>query len=263
MGCGIFQVNKDALVEKIKRGNKMKSFNFDNMNLSCLKMLDNFAETQNITVFSANKNNLNQIPAYFFSNIVSIIKIDLSFNTFQNIDDVIFKKHSLQILNYSNNYIENISPKLKNLENLKELDLSNNHISKFPPESICGLKSLEILNISHNIFNEFPIIIITLPKLETLNISNNKVKEISNDENWKDSKFKNLDISYNQLSEVASKLLKNSNISKFNLKGNCITISQLTSSEGYLEFEKRRKIRKEQGYQKNLDITFSLCGLDS
>jgi len=32
--------------------------------------------------------------------------------------------------------------------------------------------------------------------------------------------------------------------------------------EGYSEFEKRRKERKDQGFMNNLDISFSLCGLE-
>ena len=39
--------------------------------------------------------------------------------------------------------------------------------------------------------------------------------------------------------------------------------SQLFNMDNFLDFEERRKQRKDQGFLLNLDINFNLCGLDN
>jgi hypothetical protein len=39
-----------------------------------------------------------------------------------------------------------------------------------------------------------------------------------------------------------------------------ISKTNLLKTEGFEEFEKRRKERKDKAYLKNLDISFGLCG---
>ena len=104
--------------------------------------------------------------------------------------------------------------------------------------------------------------ILLIPKLEIVNLSKNGINNLVDDNNWVKSKIKNLDISFNKLSNLPVNLLKFSNISILNLKANNIDKSQFLQMDGYLEFENRRKERKDQGFINNLDITFSLCGLD-
>jgi Leucine-rich repeat (LRR) protein len=263
MGCGINSKQKDLniLMQKIKKGNMIKTFNFDKMELCSLKILDNHLESKDINVFSATDNKLDRIPLNFFKNLNKVIKIDFSHNRYEKIDSVILEKQALQFLNFSNNYIYKIPAEISNLINLKELEISFNQIGELPSE-FNKLTNLENLNLSHNIFISFPNIILSLPKIETFNVSHNNIKEFNNDENWKISNLKNLDLSFNKLTYIASNLLKYSKVSKLNLKGNSIDRTQFIRIDGYLEFEQRRKERKDQGYYKNLDISFGLCGLE-
>jgi Leucine-rich repeat (LRR) protein len=262
MGCCVISTeeNRKIIIDKMNRGRVIKSFNFDKMNLNNLKFTDSLLDIKEIKMFSAQNNKLYQIPKKFFGNLNDIKKIDFSFNYFEKIDEVISTNSTLVSLNFSNNKINNISQEIKNLTNLKELKLSHNQINNIP-NCVSYLNNLEILDLSSNRIQNFPYFLLQMHKLETLNFSNNNLTELPEDK-WSNSKIKNFDISYNKLSAVPSDLLKNSNISNMNLKSNLITKTDFLKADGYFEFEKRRKERKDQAYLKNLDVEFNLCGLD-
>jgi Leucine-rich repeat (LRR) protein len=267
-GCGFSSTKvksseqKSILVEKIKRGILIKTFNFDEMGLESLKILDNYIE-KSISVFSAHNNRLTTkgLPVNFFKNLEKVTKIDFSKNNFTFIDEVIFNISKLVILDFSQNLIDQISPNIKNMSYIRELDLSHNHILELPYE-ITELTNLESLNLSYNVIEIFSNeIILNIPKLETLNISYNRIQILGQD-SWSKSKLKNLELSFNKLDNIPKELLQFSNISNLNLKGNKISRLEFLKLDGYSEFEKRRKERKDQAFYNNLEIGFDICGLE-
>jgi Leucine-rich repeat (LRR) protein len=256
------KINYPILAEKIKRGNLIKTFNFDEMGLESLKILDNHLE-KSISVFSAQNNRLTAkgLPRNFFKNLEKVTKIDFSKNKFTYIDEVILNLSQLVILDFSHNLIDQISPDIKNMMCLRDLDLSHNNILELPKE-FKELPNLETLNLSYNVIDIFKNeIILNLPKLETLNISYNSIDCLGNDY-WAVTKLKNLEVSFNKLKHIPNELLQKSNISNLNLKGNKISRLEFLKLDGYPEFEKRRKERKDQAFYNNLEIGFDMCGLE-
>lgn len=263
MGCGITSPANKNFHDKIKRGIKMKSFNFDNMSLESLKMLDNHPQ-EIVTVFSANNNKIKNLPINFFKKIQKINKLDLSNNCFLEIDEVVFEKITLVNINYSFNNLSFIPNNLKNLINLKELNLSNNFIygqNLLTEQDSKSLINLQKIDFSSNKIEIFPTNFFYCPSLETILINNNNISEIIFSD-WYKTVLKNLDLGQNKFITISSSLLKYSKISNLNLKDNFIKKSDFLKLDGYEEFEKRRKERKDQGFLNNLDISFGICGLD-
>lgn len=251
---------KLVIADRIKRAQITKTYNFDKMNLTSLKELNYYLDNKEISVFSARENRLFDIPEQFFKNIIKVIKIDFSFNEFEEISEILLEKRTLNYLFFTNNKINRVPLNIAYLQNLKELDFSNNNISTLN-DGFTGLINLEIFRINNNQIKEFPECLLNLEKLDSLIINNNLIEIIPN-QNWEKSNIRNIDISFNKLSKVGQNFLKNSRVSLLNLKGNNIAKKEFINSDGYLNFEERRKNRKDQGYFKNLDINFTLCGLD-
>lgn len=247
--------------EKIANGNLTKAYIFDNMKLKQLH-IENTSHIKDINVFSAKNNKLKELPEGFFLEVQKIKKIDLSYNEYSAINKIIFEyQDSLRHLVYSHNIIQEIPSEIGDMALLIEINLSHNLI-KTIPSTIGKLVHLESLDLSHNkievVINE----IIQLKTLSFLNINNNKITSIPKD-HWKESGLSKIDIGYNDLSSVPRELLSYSQVSRLYLKGNAkLTIRNLREIPGFDDYLQRRKSIKDQGFEHNLDITFSLCGLD-
>jgi hypothetical protein len=267
MGCVCTSESKNEtiksdILERLKRAQITKAYNFDKLGLRSLKCLDLVALERDINVFSARENNLNNLPRNFFEKINKIIKLDLESNSFIIMEDFIFDKVTMTTINFAHNSIDHIPKSISKLTNLKELYLSNNSIATIGNHSeFLGLSSLEMIDVSHNSLINFPVILLSLQKLNMIKISNNLIEKVPDGE-WINSKVKCLDISFNKLSDVTKGLLVNSCVDLLNLKGNFITREKFVRFDGYDTFESRRKKRMDQGFEKNLDIKFDLCGLD-
>jgi Leucine-rich repeat (LRR) protein len=252
---------EEELLEKINRSFITKSYNFDNLNLSSLNFLDKYICPNQIKVFSAIGNELLNLPARFMSQIKSIKLINLSKNKFNTIDDSITNIIEVFTLNMRTNLISKIPGSIQQLVFLKDLDLSNNLLTSIPDESFLSLFNLEILKLSYNKFLDFPFCLAYMEKLEILYIDHNAI-DIILDDIWQTSKLQTLDISFNKLQYLGEGFLSESEISNINLKGNLITRIELYKMPGYEVFETRRKQRKDQGFDRNLEVDFELCGLD-
>ena len=93
-----------------------------------------------------------------------------------------------------------------------------------------------------------------MEKLSFLNISNNKISFIP-EQNWNKSKIIQLDLSYD-------KIFEESKITILKLTGNNLTISDIKDSNNFDKYLERRKMLKDQGFKYDLNMSFSLCGLD-
>lgn len=248
--------------EKVINGNITKGYIFDDMKLKQLN-IENNSQIKTINVFSAKNNKLNTLPESFFLEVEKVKKFDLSHNEFVSIDSIIFKyKDSLRFLFNSHNVIKEIPSMIGDMVALREIDLSHNSI-KAIPLSMSKLVYLESLNLSHNQIEVLIDEIIQLTALAFLNLSNNSITFIPKDY-WSNSGLSKIDLGFNEISSVPSELLRDSKVSRLYLKGNSkLTIRNLRETPGFDSYLQRRKSVKDQGFDNNLDITFSLCGLDN
>ncbi|XP_023020601.2 uncharacterized protein [Leptinotarsa decemlineata] len=143
-------------------------------------------------------NKLTVLPQLFL-NLPTLKDIDLSQNTFENIDDSFFWIfQSLESLNLSVNAISNISNKgFLGLENLKCLDLSRNELTSISKLVLAPLQSLQYLNLSSN-------------QLEVLDET--CFSQLT--------ALQQLDISWNQLSRIAPGSLELPSLTRLLLAGN-------------------------------------------
>lgn len=270
-----------------------KTFNFDNQNLGDLEFLSDYINQKlknqikkhlEINVFSAENNQLNGLPKQFMDSLLGIKKMCFASNKFKSIPMSSFNLNSLKILDFSSNQITSLPSEVGNLLSLTELKLSHNQLNTIPT-TICLLSNLQLVDLSHNLFTQFTIELMNL-KTHTLFINNNKIQDFQdnianpmtnnnadqadsylNNKNtnnpWKNNqKIFNLDLSYNCICKLPSELLKSTNISILNLRGNKISYYELKKVDGYEDFLMRRKRVKDQGFSNNLDIDFDVCGLE-
>jgi len=230
-----------AKSDKIKRAEKTMSLNMDNENLDSLDHL-NDTPLPYLNVFSAHNNCLSTVPQEFFEKLTKIKKIDLSKNRYE-----------------SQNLLSNIDMRINNLLLLKEMNLCRNNIIRLD-ENI-KFSSLEVLELGHNRIKIIPKSLILSPKLEFIDLSHNEIDSLP-EENWENSNITTINLEGNKIHNLPRNFLLNSKISVLNLKNNKITRSQIVRDEGYEAFENRRKLKKDQGYLRNLDIDFNFCGLD-
>jgi len=256
----IFEI-KGELHSKIEHAKKTKSFNIDKMNYSNLEILEN-KEIPNLVLFSAENNRLYSLPTIFFSKQRKLKKLLLANNNFGEFPANLTNNSNIDKMDLSHNLIKSIpAQSLVNFVSLKELNLSHNKLVAIS-EDFISLFNLEVLDLSFNHIQLFHSFILQMNKLEYLNLKNNEILVLPKTD-YKFSKLTTLDVSNNGLTEVPPDLFKNSKISALNLKNNSIKRSDLYNIEGFLDFEERRKGRKDQGFLMNLDINFNLCGLDS
>ena len=261
MGICFSENDEKEIQNRYDNGKITKVYKLDNLNLKTLNQLNKYQIIGKINVFSAKNNSLKELNQQFFDKIIEIKKINLSFNDFKEFPNLPLNlTSSIKILDLSNNKIEEIPILLSKFIKIKELNLSSNNINSIPKE-LTNLKELETLNLSYNNIDSFSIYLISLEKLSFLNISNNKISFIP-EQNWNKSKIIQLDLSYNKISTIPDKIFEESKITILKLTGNNLTISDIKDSNNFDKYLERRKMLKDQGFKYDLNMGFSLCGLD-
>lgn len=273
--------SKKEITSKITRCFITKTFNFDNQNLKDLSVLDkNIHSLVNnesnkkdyaINVLSAKENYISHLPLEFLKYISCLKILILSKNEFDNFPVCLFNLNlnsTIKKIDLSFNNISIIPDNISNIKSLEELNLSNNKITYNGMSlDISNLDKLSIFDMSFNLLDVFPEFLLKNKKLEVLLINNNNIsfdKKCYDENTWihNNSNLNNLDLSYNNIKYLPSFILKHSNVSILNLKGNLITYNDLKEINGYQDFLKRRKDVKDKGFCNNLDINFDICGIN-
>lgn len=254
--------SEDEKKEKISNAKITKVYNFDNKNIDKLD-IDEFIPEETVKLFTAKQNKLSELPTIFFSKIKKVYKINLSYNNFSLFDNILLKySTSLISIDLSHNNIIAIPDELSSFTSLKELFLNYNSIKEIP-NNFSSLQSLETFEISYNQIDTLPNEIVYMNKLAFVDMSHNKIKQIP-EENWDKSHIVKIDLSYNDINNIPKDLLGKSQVTRLHLKGNeKLSLKMLRETDGYEDYLRRRKSVKDQGFDYNLDISFSLCGLDT
>ncbi|HBS88019.1 MAG: hypothetical protein A2W91_10125 [Bacteroidetes bacterium GWF2_38_335] len=177
---GISQnTKKDSVYHLLEKAfaNPEKVIRLDLSNQAIYKLTDSIGMFKNLKEINLSGNNLETLPASFYS-LKKLKVVKLNNNALFNLAD---------FLNHSGS-----------LESMEELDLSSNNLT-YIPGSINNCKKLVKINLSNNYIYNLPVSFAQLRNLEYINISKNIIHTLEN--NFSDLfRLKHLDISENNLS---------------------------------------------------------------
>ncbi len=147
--------------------------------------------------------------------------LDISYNNFENLPDVIFEISTLRKFGSRINPIENIPPEIVQLTELCSLYVTNSSIVKLP-ENIGDLKNLKYLEVSGSKLTVLPVSIGDLDSLQELLVFDNELKslppEIGNLQN-----LKKLSIHENYFEELPAEIGNLSKLETLNVRNNLLT----------------------------------------
>ena len=122
---------------------------------------------------------LSSLPANFSSPetllVHSLATLDLSFNCFRGLPQVVCQLTELRELFLNNNQIVHLPEEFPNLKNLEILDLQYNQL-KALPVCVCSLTSLKQLKLENNQIETIPPEVGQLTKLRELYLKSNKIQ---------------------------------------------------------------------------------------
>ena len=257
-------VTSDSIKDKINNARVTKCYYFDNVNASHLNILNDHTPIQRINVFSAVNNKLHSLPITFFNGVLSCIKVNLEHNAFTHVDECLLHiANTIVYLNISFNNISALPSDMSVFTALKELNVSHNVI-RVIPRSVVLMNELETLHCECNAITAFIEELVVVKKLSFLNMSHNKINEVPQQCEWSKSKLVKVDLSYNDIMPpLPHDMFGLSMISRLYLKGNNkLKLSHVKECDGYDKYVERRYYVKNEGFDNDLDISFSQCGLE-
>lgn len=223
---------------------------------------------------------LKEIPAQVLG-ITKMTFLELSNNSIAAIPPSINSMARLKKLKLSRNKLTSI-PDFSGLVSLDTLFLDNNSImsmSSLPvklktlslqqnalsavPEGIKSLRNLEKLSLSKNgLSGKLPGWLGGLSYLKSLELDDNKIQSIDPGLGSA-NKLEKLMLRRNNLTEIPAALLKSKSLALMRLEGNKITKAKLMGSDGWEEFDAKRKALVNKQVSAGIgDFDRSVCGLD-
>ncbi|KAL2650342.1 hypothetical protein R1flu_018470 [Riccia fluitans] len=226
-------------------------------------------------IVSLRESRLQTVPKDVWALGPSVRILDLSLNKIKSISPEIGSFTNLQRLRLSNNGLTDDSILWQSLSSLKVLSyfaVDHNKLTSLPAE-IGQLTSLKHFNASHNQIQNVPEEIGNCTSLEKIDFSHNQIKVMAGSLG-QCTHLSEVDFSANFLTEIPSSLSKlqylkvlnfdNNALTSFpgeillgclelitlSVHGNEITVEKLRETEGWPEFDKRRKSK----YTKQLDF---------
>ncbi|CAM6089671.1 unnamed protein product [Calypogeia fissa] len=182
---------------------------------------------------SSNSLTENEINWKSLAALKSLSNLALDHNRLKAVPKEIGKLTSLKLLTLAHNQIETIPEEIGNLAQLEKLDVSHNKLTTIP-STFGQCTQLTDVNFSANHLSAVPSSLSSLVSLKVLVLDNNALEKIPG--------------------EILSGCLE---LNTLSLHGNQITIDKLRETEGWADFDKRRKSK----YSKQLD--FNVIGSSS
>lgn len=133
---------------------------------------------ENLNSLNLSENQINKITDHYFSSLMCIEKVDLSYNNISFISNDRISYSKCRILNLKGNKLENFPIPISDCHNLEKLDLSENSISEIDDDIFENLENLVELNLSFNNLTYLPTSIGKLKKLKRLILSGNKINHL-------------------------------------------------------------------------------------
>eukprot|EP00834_Sanchytrium_tribonematis_P001624 NODE_41_length_34096_cov_2.002235.p20 type:complete len:242 gc:universal NODE_41_length_34096_cov_2.002235:27364-26639(-) len=216
-------------------------FDFSYGKMLKLKMAPNF-----LTELFLSNNDLREVPNEL-QNFKMLVRLDLSYNRLQKLENFIFQEN-LKDLNLNSNYLSSLTRDTKKSKlirlclfknnfksfsndwishnSLQELDLSENYITSLTAEFFLSLQKIKIFKISGNPIQYLPSSLNYLKQnLQELHCSNCQLKKIPSVLSFESLEL--LDISKNQIPKVtvSTKTLK-----WLSLNGNPVSIREVSDN---------------------------------
>lgn len=120
-------------------------------------------------------NQIKDLGSHFFSNLLDIEKVDISYNQLSTIPAERISYPKCKIINLKGNKLQKFPVALSDAVTLEKLDLSENKINSIDDEAFDKLENLIELDLSFNELQYLPTSIGKLRNLKKLNLSGNKI----------------------------------------------------------------------------------------
>jgi len=133
---------------------------------------------ENLNSLNLSDNQISKIADHYFSSLMRIEKVDLSYNHISFISNDRISYSKCRNLNLKGNKLENFPIGISDCHNLEKLDLSENNISEIDDDIFGNLENLVELNLSYNNLTYLPTSIGKLKKLKRLILSGNKINHL-------------------------------------------------------------------------------------
>ena len=133
---------------------------------------------ENLNSLNLSENQINKITDHYFSSLMCIEKVDLSYNNISFISNDRISYSKCRNLNLKGNKLESFPIPISDCHNLEKLDLSENSISEIDDDIFENLENLVELNLSFNNLTYLPTSIGKLKKLKRLILSGNKINHL-------------------------------------------------------------------------------------
>ncbi|MDF2850778.1 MAG: small GTP-binding protein [Sphingobacterium multivorum] len=133
---------------------------------------------ENLNSLNLSENQINKITDHYFSSLMCIEKVDLSYNNISFISNDRISYSKCRNLNLKGNKLESFPIPIRDCHNLEKLDLSENSISEIDDDIFENLENLVELNLSFNNLTYLPTSIGKLKKLKRLILSGNKINHL-------------------------------------------------------------------------------------
>lgn len=183
----------------------------DYNDISCLPV-DFAASLQHLEFFSANGNNLSELPEQFGS-LKGLQEVHLSENSLTHLPDSVQNLVNLRVLKLTGNKLLCLPVDLGEAEALEELSVEENELTRFPP-TFALLTNLRLLEAGHNKIGVLPKYLGNLKSLTHIDLCNNMLEEIP--ESF--GELQNLvcvDVSRNHLKALPERCVSQKTLKKF------------------------------------------------
>lgn len=133
---------------------------------------------ENLKYLNLADNQIHEINSHYFRNLMSIEKVDISYNQITSISEEGITYPKCESLSIKGNKLEQFPTALSGAHTLEKLDLSENKISLIEDDAFDQLENLIELDLSFNELTYLPTSIGKLKKLKRLNLSGNKISSL-------------------------------------------------------------------------------------
>ncbi|MBC5833654.1 GTP-binding protein [Flavobacterium sp. F372] len=155
---------------------KLEHLSLKNNSLKTLPII--IFTIENLKYLNLADNQINEINSHYFRNLMSIEKVDISYNQITSISAERITYPKCESLSIKGNKLQKFPTAVSDSHTLEKLDLSENKISLIEDDAFDQLENLIELDLSFNELTYLPTSIGKLKKLKRLNLSGNKISSL-------------------------------------------------------------------------------------